>query len=164
MLESAVIILSLCFVFAILAVLKKFRDHLPPRGKESWISDAVAETERNIKQSNELYGKGTVQGIADRFYREDPNQRGVYRITTPEQHPLTLLTITSDTFEAGIKPIYCPASDDYPPLCIVSVTPDEFEKIVFGQLALPNGWRLAESYNRSCLRLAETQGATGETG
>src|SRR5580704_7133329 len=62
-----------------------------------------------------------------------------------------LLEVNSNTVPAGIMPIEfgpAPSSGLNYPSVIVEVTPEEFERILSHQLALPAGWRLGSSIPR----------------
>lgn len=81
----------------------------------------------------------------------EPSITQVYRITKSHEKraddPITLLEVNEATLRCGIVPVYFRAHPesglDYPAE-IVEVTPDEFEDIRNGTLALPDGWAIGE--------------------
>lgn len=73
--------------------------------------------------------------------------RGGEALECDPKEPLKLLEVNEDTFAAGVRPVFFPPSAGrgvpYPTV-IVEVTPEEFGRIETGELALPNGWAMAE--------------------
>ncbi len=64
-----------------------------------------------------------------------------------DAEPIKLLEVNPATFAAGVRPVYfgsSPARGLPYPCAVVDVTPAEFEQIVSGTLALPDGWTIAE--------------------
>lgn len=69
-----------------------------------------------------------------------------------------LLEVNRATTEAGIQPIHFGPDAAHGidlPSVIVEVTPEEFDRIERGDLALPNGWRLGRRFDRRVM----TEGA-----
>lgn len=64
---------------------------------------------------------------------------------------IKLLEVNENTIAAGISPIQfgpAPASGIHFPSLIVEITPDEFERLRAGDLALPEGWEIGDHIER----------------
>ncbi len=92
--------------------------------------------------------------LAHSHYRVDPAIEHIVRLVLPDgeqlpTEPIKLLEVNSDTSMSGILPVYFgphPDSGIFFPSVIVEVRPEEFARIQAGELGLPNGWRIGESY------------------
>ncbi|MCY3022392.1 MAG: hypothetical protein NTW87_25710 [Planctomycetota bacterium] len=66
--------------------------------------------------------------------------------------PLKLLEVNTNSVGVGIRPIEFAARVEgaawYPPVVIIEVTPEEYQKIRGNPALLPNGWQLSEEYER----------------
>jgi hypothetical protein len=90
------------------------------------------------------------RSLAQAHYLVEPGLVSIFRLIGPagtEEEPIKLLEVNRDTVPTGIMPLGFDAAPDrgipYPSI-IVEVTPDEYEQIRSGALALPNGWRIGD--------------------
>jgi hypothetical protein len=88
--------------------------------------------------------------LAQAHYLVEQGLVSVFRLTGPaetEAEPIKLLEVNRDTVPTGIMPLGFDAAPDRGipfPSIIVEVTPDEYEQIRSGALALPNGWQIGD--------------------
>ncbi len=95
--------------------------------------------------------------LAESHFRVDPGIVRIFRLVRRGQEddqtePIKLLEVNRETAMTGIQPIRFgphPASGTCYPSIIVEVRPEEFELIVEGKLALPDGWVLGPEYTAS---------------
>ncbi len=99
----------------------------------------------------QLIDKAVVASQLARAHRSvDSGLRRACRLVSEDEsteaspsEPVKLLEVNENTFASGIVPVRFGRSLEVAvPSVIVEVTPEEFDRIVAGQLALPNGWRL----------------------
>jgi hypothetical protein len=88
--------------------------------------------------------------LAQAHYLVEPGLVSVFRLAGPAEtdaEPIKLLEVNRDTVPTGIMPLGFDAAPErgilYPSV-IVEVTPEEYEQIRSGALALPNGWRIGD--------------------
>jgi hypothetical protein len=93
------------------------------------------------------------EALARMHFSVEPGMKQIFRLHAPagkeqdQQEPIKLLEINEATVPAGMMPLYfgpSPASGIAFPSMILEITPDEFEMVQSGQLALPEGWKLGE--------------------
>ena len=89
--------------------------------------------------------------LADAHLAVEPGIARVVRLRADDEsdpdEPLKMLEVNRHTFAAGIRPVYFPPSARHGipfTTAIVEVTPEEFERIEAGALALPDGWKMSE--------------------
>ncbi len=75
------------------------------------------------------------------------------------REPIKLLTVNESTIGIGALPLFF-GPDEKPPYnfasAVLEVTPDEYDQILAGQLALPHGWTLAETiFERAAVAVAD---------
>lgn len=93
--------------------------------------------------------------LANAHYTIDPSIQAIIRILAPgreevESEPIKLLEVNRETAMNGIVPVHFgahSASGIFFPSIIVEVRPEEFEKIRNGEMVLPNGWTLGETFS-----------------
>lgn len=100
-----------------------------------------------------------VESLARSHYEIEPGMKRIFRLLSPDEtaldEPIKLLEISDETIAGGIVPIYFgpyPRSGVVYPSVIVSITPAEYERLAVGDLTLPHGWQVGQSYERSVLR------------
>ena len=88
--------------------------------------------------------------LAQAHYLVEQGLVSIFRLVTPTEtdaEPVKLLEVNRDTVPTGIMPLGFDAAPErgipYPSV-IIEVTPEEYEQIRSGALALPNGWQIAE--------------------
>lgn len=109
--------------------------------------------------ATDLPEKGEVaKRLAQAHYSVEPAVQKIFRVLGDQRReddpcePIKLLEVNPDTVPAGIQPIYFGphnASGIVYPSVIIEVTPDEYEMLCRGQLALPNGWKLGTELPRT---------------
>lgn len=88
--------------------------------------------------------------LADAHRRLEPSITRVVRVVSgiedDAREPVKLLEVNPDTSPSGIVPVAFGADPpDVPyPSVIIEVTEDEYQRILAGELALPDGWRLGD--------------------
>ncbi len=106
--------------------------------------------------------KGVVAArLAQSHYEVDPAIDQIFRVVAPgreanESEPIKLLEVNRDTSMSGILPIHFgphASSGIFYPSVIIEVRPEEYEQIVRGQLALPDGWMLGDEFPRPASRV-----------
>ena len=89
--------------------------------------------------------------LAELHYQFEPGMREIYRLLADDQteqepdEPIKLLEVNQDTIPSGIMPLGfdgIPASGNYPTV-IIQITPEEFDEVRCGKLALPMGWQIS---------------------
>jgi hypothetical protein len=92
--------------------------------------------------------------LARKHYQIETGLKSVFRITGSAEvefrpnEPIKLLEVNENTVPSGIMPIQfgpSPASGVNFSSIIVEVTPEEFQKIQDGGLALPHGWKVGDT-------------------
>lgn len=69
------------------------------------------------------------------------------------EDPIRILEVSEDTIACGIIPIYLGPQKAFPASIIIQVTPDEFQAIQQGTLALPEGWdQVGETFPRPTVK------------
>lgn len=93
--------------------------------------------------------------LAEAHRAQEPSISRIIRLVSDREddarEPVKLLEVNPATSPSGILPIAFtadPPSVPYPSV-VVEVTEREFEQITAGALALPAGWRLAETLHPS---------------
>lgn len=113
-------------------------------------------THATVQQSTDHSRDGVARRLAESHFRVDPSIRQVIRLLSPmgedsASEPIKLLEVNEETSMSGVVPVFFgshAASGIYFPSVIVEVCPEEFERILGGQLPLPNGWTLGPEYSR----------------
>jgi hypothetical protein len=88
--------------------------------------------------------------LAQKHYQIEGGVTHIFRLTdgAAEAHPaepIKLLEVNENTVASGIMPIQfdaVPQSGIHYPSVIIEVTPEEYQRILRRELALPNGWRI----------------------
>jgi hypothetical protein len=85
--------------------------------------------------------------VAERIQKGDLGVERVVRFHTEHDHVLALLIVNTATIETGITPIHFAAEPPEFPhhLNIVEVSEREYQKVLSGELRLPDGWRQGSS-------------------
>lgn len=98
-----------------------------------------------------LTKKQAAQFLADAHFRLDHGVSQIFRLVGPHEvessDPVKLLEINAMTPEAGIMPIAVGASPAHGlpySAVVIEISPTEFERLLAGSLALPDGWAIAE--------------------
>jgi hypothetical protein len=93
----------------------------------------------------------TAQLLADAHFRLDQGIKKIFRIVEPDESnnskPVKLLEVNPMTTEAGIQPVGMSADPDrqiFYSSAVVEISPDEFDRLLRGELQLPHGWRLGD--------------------
>ena len=91
------------------------------------------------------------RSLADAHRDAEPGIVRIVRLEGPREsearEPVKLLEVNPATSPSGVVPIaFAPDPPAVPfPSVVVEVTPDEFDLIEAGKLALPHDWRLGET-------------------
>lgn len=93
--------------------------------------------------------------LAMAHFQSDPGIVKIVRLRVNEEQearahePIKLLEVDENTVPSGIQPVYFgpnAASGILFPSVVIDVTPAEFDRIVSGELKLPDGWRQADEW------------------
>ena len=91
----------------------------------------------------------TARLLAEAHFRLDQGITRVFRIVESDEsnnlRPVKLLEVNPMTTEAGISPVGMtadPARGVFHSSVIVEISPDEFDRLMRGELRLPHDWRL----------------------
>ena len=106
------------------------------------MSPTKDETARNLAEKH-----FTIEEGITRIFR----LKGTAEVEAKPAEPIKLLEINTMTVPSGVMPIQfgaAVASGIFFPSIIVEVTPDEFDRIQTGHLALPEGWQIGEELPR----------------
>ena len=74
----------------------------------------------------------------------DPNIVGLYYLNSKKDRlSVKLLEVNTDTIPTGIQPLGFSPTKDFPyELKLITITPEEFEKVKNKELLLPNDWKI----------------------
>ena len=98
--------------------------------------------------------------LAHTHFDLEPGMLQIYRLTgsveaeARESEPIKFLEVNDDTVSAGVLPLHfgpMPKAGVPYSTVIISVTPEEFEKIKTEELKLPKDWKLGEELPRPVL-------------
>lgn len=100
--------------------------------------------------------------LIDWHFRIEPKTKVIYRFIAPDEdspnEPIKLLEVNSETFETGrVDAFGFGPSGDVPYSTVTAVvTGSEMDRIMEGEIALPEGWDLktAKTYQRRKRRAA----------
>ena len=91
----------------------------------------------------------TARFLADAHFMMDHGITRIFRIVETDEsndtRPVKLLEVNPMTIEAGIPPVGMtadPAHSVFYSSVVVEITPNEYERLIHGELELPHGWRL----------------------
>ena len=96
--------------------------------------------------------------LAQRHFAVEPGMKRIFRLLKPGEdeqdlhEPLKLLEVDEETVAAGVQPLgfgaHTAQGRSYPPVVVIVVTPDEYEKLKRNELVLPNGWEIGHELAR----------------
>src|SRR3990172_3374060 len=85
--------------------------------------------------------------LAQRHYAVEPAMKRIFRLLKPGedeldlQEPVKILEVDEETVAAGVQPLcfgaHTAQGRTYPPVVVIVVTPDEYEKLKRNELVLP---------------------------
>jgi hypothetical protein len=88
--------------------------------------------------------ESVVERIVHEHFELEENLEKVIWIRSRTAPEICLLEVNSDTFATGmVQSFYFPPSEEIPyPLILAEVTPEEWQKILYNEIELPEGWSL----------------------
>lgn len=102
----------------------------------------------------------TAQMIADQHFDLEPEMVHIFRLVSSpevesrESEPIKFLEVNGGTVSAGILPLHfgpMPNIGVHYSTIIISVTPEEFQKIEARELKLPMDWKIGAELSRPLL-------------